>query len=232
MALVRKLILERPVPTGDTPIILRVIEPGEYSPFEVASAYKIWQALDANQRTLVERKAEERARRETLFRIGEAKKKIPRETAPPDFDEERWIGLVLDHWRVTRPIVLVEVKRLDDAAKKKNDAVRREFLRRQAINLYVSRAEVRPVAPERLTQFIASLPEWVQASFHSLPPDEARHRAAFAYRQVFPYPAEIGAAPKAGESGTKGPAAPKPRPAAPERGKRKPAAAGENVAPF
>src|SRR5262249_59810167 len=108
--------------------------------------------------TLVKGRAEERARRETLFRIGEAKKKIPRETAPPDFDEERWIGLVLDHWRVTRPIVLVEVKRLDDAPKKKNDVVRRDFLRRQAINLYVSRPQVRPLAPDRLTQFIPSLP--------------------------------------------------------------------------
>src|SRR5262249_20386615 len=47
MALIRKLIVERPVPTGDTPLILRLIEPGEDSPFEVASAYEIWEAPDA-----------------------------------------------------------------------------------------------------------------------------------------------------------------------------------------
>jgi hypothetical protein len=232
MALVRRLIRERPVPTGDTPLALRVIEPGEYSPFELASAYRIWQALDANQRTLVERKTQERARRETLFRMGEVKKKIPRETTPPDFDEERWIGLVQHYWGQTRPIVLMEEKRLDETAKKKTEVVRREFLRRQAINLYVSRAEIRPVDPDRLTRFLSSLPEWFQASILSLPPDEARRRASFAYRLVFPYPKEIGAVSKPAGSGTKGPAAPVPRPAAPERAKRKPAPTGENTAPF
>src|SRR5262249_23252386 len=35
MAMVRSLIKERPVPTAETPAGLRVIEPGEYNPFEV-----------------------------------------------------------------------------------------------------------------------------------------------------------------------------------------------------
>jgi hypothetical protein len=50
MALVRTLIKDRPVPTADTPQGLRVIEPGEYSPFEVASAYKIWKELNDKQK--------------------------------------------------------------------------------------------------------------------------------------------------------------------------------------
>ncbi len=50
MALVRGWIKERPLPIGDTPPLLRVLETGELSPFELASAYKIWHALNATQR--------------------------------------------------------------------------------------------------------------------------------------------------------------------------------------
>src|SRR5262249_40182996 len=126
----------------------------------------------------------------------------------------------------------MEEKRQDETAKKKNEGIRRLILRRQAINLYVSQAKVDPVDSGRLIRFISSLPEWVQSSFQTLPPDEARQRAAFAYRPAFPYPNEIGAAPKAGGSGTKGQAAPAPRPSAPERAAPKPAPPGENAAPF
>src|SRR5262249_27509824 len=121
MALVRKFLRENPVPAGDTPPMLRVIEPGEFSPFEVASAYKIWQALDANQRSQVEKKAQEKARRETLFRIGEVKKKIPRETVPDDFDEETWIKQVPDHWEKTRQNL-----QANEAAKNKVDEASRK----------------------------------------------------------------------------------------------------------
>ena len=53
MALVRGWIKERPLPIGDTPPLLRVLETGELSPFELASAYKIWHALNATQRSRV-----------------------------------------------------------------------------------------------------------------------------------------------------------------------------------
>jgi hypothetical protein len=235
MALVKKFLREKPVPSGETPPILRVIEPGEFSPFELASAYRIWQALDANQRAQVERKDQEKVRRATLFRIGHQKKGIPDETVPDDFVEERWIGLLQDHWRQTRPILQMNEaakNKLDEAARTRIEQFRKEFLRRQAINLYVSRAQVHAVDPDRLTRFMSSLPVWVQASFQSLSPDEARRRASFAYRLVFPYPQEIEAAPKPGASATKGQATPAPRPAAPERPKRKPAPAGQDAAPF
>jgi hypothetical protein len=235
MALVRKLLREKPAPTGDTPPILRVIEPGEFSPFEVASAYKIWRALDANQRAQVERKDQEKVRRATLFRIGQVKKGIPNETVPDDFDEEKWTGLVQEYWRQTRPILQMNEaakNKLDEATRKRLEGFRHEILKRQAINLYISRAQVHPVDPDRLNRFLTSLPTWVQASFQSLSPDEARRRASFAYRLVFPYPEEIQVAPQPGASATKGEAAPATQPAAPERPKRKPAPTGDGAAPF
>ena len=41
------------MPAGDTQPILRVVEPGEYSPFELASAYRIWQASTEKQRSRI-----------------------------------------------------------------------------------------------------------------------------------------------------------------------------------
>lgn len=238
MALVRTLIRDRPVPVGETPRDLRIIEPGEYSPFEVASAYKIWEALSKEDRAEVERASTEVARRQALFRIGaKPKYAISREVTPDDFDEEKWLRLVRDHWRSLRPIAMLE-----DAAKNKNaeaakrwvDVFRPEILRRQAINLYVSRSEFRSVEPERLARFIASQPPWIPSTFDSLSPDEARRRMAFAYRLVFPAGQEIGAAPKPAASPPKGAAKPSPRPRAgtPPKAKPKPAPARENAAPF
>src|SRR5262249_51191627 len=152
-----------------------------------------------------------------------------------DFDEETWIRRVHDHWEKTRPNLRLNEaakNKLDEATRKRVEHFRQESLKRQAINLYVSQAQVHAVDPDRLTRFISSLPEWFQASFQSLSPDEARRRASFAYRLVFPYPEEIEAAPRPGASATKGQAAPAPRTAAPERPKRKPASAGQNEAPF
>ena len=94
MALVRKMIRERPVPASDTPSILRVIEPGEYSPFEVASAYRIWHVLNANQRARVEQAKQEKSVGNGCSGSGGSlKNAILRETRPDEFDEEKWIGL-------------------------------------------------------------------------------------------------------------------------------------------
>ena len=236
MALVRKLIRERPVPAADTPPILRVLEPGEYSPFELASAYRIWRVLNENQRARVEQAKQENVRRERLFTIGaNLKNAIPRETRPDDFDEDRWIGLA----QAQRPNLVPEKaaanNKLDDAVRKR-EAVRHEILKRQAINLYVSRAEgrpeFRPVAPDRLARFVSALPGWVQTSFDPLPPDEARRRLTVAYRLVFPPPEEIDSKTKPAGAGTKTHAVPTVKPAAPARSKRKAAGTEDGSTPF
>jgi Protein of unknown function (DUF3106) len=235
-ALIRKLIQDYPVPLGETPPILRVAEPGEYNPFEVASAYKIWQNLNEKQRADLEHVNAEHTRREALFRIGARPKKaaILRETTPHDFDEEKWIEKVKLHWGSMQSMVMLETlakSKMDETVKKRVDALRPEIQRRQAINLYVSQAKVRSVDPERLTRFIAALPPWIPPSFDSLSPDEARRRLTFAYRLVFPEPEEIGAIRK--PAGTaNGDTTPVPKAATPPKANRKPAADGEGATPF
>lgn len=215
MALVRKLIADRPVPAGDTPPLLRVLEAGEYSPFEVASAYKIWQALSEKERADVEKMPTEHARREALFRIGaRPKHAIPRETLRDDFDEEKWDGQVKTLWPGIRALTPAEERpkaKMTEALKKRIEALLPEIARRRAINLYVNRAKIDPVDPERLSRFMAALPRGVQESFDALPPDEARRRMAFAYRLVFPRPEEIGASRKAAETAGKERPRPSPR---------------------
>ena len=234
-ALIRKLIQDYPVPLAETPPILRVAEPGEYNPFEVASAYKIWQSLNERQRADLEHVNAEHPRREALFRIGARPKKgIPRETTPHDFDEEKWIEKVRLHWGSMQSTVMLETlakSKMDETVKKRVDALRPEIQRRQAINLYVSQAKVRSVDPERLTRFIAALPPWIPPTFDSLSPDEARRRLTFAYRLVFPEPEEIGVVRKLAGTAN-GHAMPVPKAGTPTKAKRKPAADGEDGTPF
>src|SRR5262245_28585135 len=89
MVLIRKLVAEYPVPKADTPQPLRIAELGEYSPFELASIFQIWQAAAPAQRERVQRSPAP-VRREALFRLGDTLK-IPRETRPASFDEEKWV---------------------------------------------------------------------------------------------------------------------------------------------
>jgi hypothetical protein len=120
-----------------------------------------------------------------------------------------------------------------DDVKQKNQGRYAEILRRHAINLYFlakeQREPIKRVSPERLDQFIASFPPWVQSAFEPYPPDEARRRLTIVYRLVFPYPNEIkpaarvpaapGGAPPGSQATKKGGA----RGSAPERpGQRSP----------
>jgi hypothetical protein len=232
LALVRKLIAEWRVPTGDTPPLLAGIELGGLSAFELASAYKIWRELEPEQKAALERISQERPRREELFRKGaRLKPPIPRETQPDDFDEEKWIGLLQEHLRKDRPILLAETK-VDDQATEPMKVFRHNLLKRRAINLYVREARgIRSVAPDRLARFVGSLPAWIQSAIDPLPPDESTRRLTFAYRLVFP-DKEIGMTPQSAGTPTKGNPAPVPRPPTPQRPKTKAAQPGESAEPF
>ena len=191
---IRKLIAQYPVPTTETPELLQVAEVGELSPFELASAYRIWIALNPSQRERVEHKAQGRGRRKSLFEFGSSlKTHIPKETKPADFIEDRWIGQVEDYFRKSRPVMWVNDPMgndSDDVAKRKQESIR-NIHRHQAINLYTIRTPVHSVDPEKLTQFVVALPAWLQTGIDSYPPDEARRRLTWAYRLVFKYPDEI-----------------------------------------
>jgi len=197
MALVRKLVVDHAVPKADTPQVLRLAELGEYSPFELASIFKIWQAAAPAQREEIERLVLRPRRHEALFRLGD-ELGIPREIKPPKFDEERWVTAIEKAWRKNRPFFLLDevVKKKQDTTRdevvwKKLEARRRDILHRQAINFYLTKAEVRSVDPQRLVEFVSGLPPWVQTNIDQYPPDEARRRLSFAYRLVFPYPEEL-----------------------------------------
>jgi hypothetical protein len=252
LALVRKWIAERPVPAGDTQELMSVAEVGELSPFELASAFKIWQALrDEQKQRLAGLK--EHDRRAALFNIGaRMKTPIPRETRPDDYDEEIWLRKVQDYLRNMRPILLDDdvVKKkaeaarrkaegLDEKARKKvEDAVRkieaghREVLRRMAINDYVRQTRISTVDSERLARFVAALPEWLRTCFDPLPPDEARRRLSFAYRLVFPSPEEIGSPKPSAAKVSKARPAPARKPGTSARPKQKSSQADESPSPF
>ena len=73
------------------------------SPFELASAYKIWKASNATQHERIERIAQGKGRRKSLFQLGNSlKPALPQETKPADFDEEYWIRAVKDYLRKVR----------------------------------------------------------------------------------------------------------------------------------
>ncbi len=234
MAMIRKLIGEWRVPTGDTPTLLGVIEPGGLSAFELASAYRIWQDLSADQKAALERVPQERARREGLLHKGaRLKRPIPRETKPDDYDEENAIGQLQQRLGKERPILAVE-KKPDDLLTEPQKAFRRNVVKRQAINLYVRQARgVRSVAPDRLTRFAESLPSWIQSTLDPLPPDEATRRLTYAYRLVFG-DKEIGAVPPGGGATPKAHAAPAPgpRPPDPERPQPKTVSPAPSNEPF
>ncbi len=252
LVLVRKWIAERPVPAGDTQELMSVVEVGELSPFELASAFKIWQALRDDQKQRLAG-LKDHDRRTTLFNMGaRMKNPIPRETRPDDYDEEKWLGKVQDYLRNMRPILLADEvvkKKFEDARKKAEgleekarkkveDAVRkfeaghREILRRMAINDYVRQTRISTVDSERLARFVAALPEWLRACFDPLPPDEARRRLSFAYRLVFPSPEEIGSPRSSAAKVSKGRPSPTRKPGASAKPKPKPSDADENPAPF
>jgi hypothetical protein len=213
LALIRKLAGEWRVPTGDTPPLLSVIEPGGLSAFELASAYKIWQEVTPKQKATLDTINQEPFRRERLFAMGlRLKPPISRETKPEDYDEEKWVGLVLEQVRKERPILSGEV-RAEESATDPLSTVRRLALKRRASNLYTRQARgVRAVATDRLARFASSLPGWIQGALDPLPPDEAMRRLTFAYRLIFA-DKEIGAAPPSGGPAATAPV-PKPPPSA------------------
>jgi hypothetical protein len=239
LAMIRKLVNQYPVPTSETPELLRVAEVGELSPFELASAFRIWEEANATQRAHVETKKQVRGRRKALLDLGSVlKSHIPKETRPSGFDEAHWIGELEAYWRSKRPEMLfpdVPRNKGDEAAKKalNLELIRREIHRRQAINLYTIKTLVHAVDPEKLAQFLTALPPWLQSAFDQYPPDEARRRLTWAYRLVFPHPEEIGSARHTASSPSRAaPPAATSRKSGATPAKRKPAPTAESNAPF
>jgi len=191
LSLVRKLVVEYPVPKLTTVRFLQITDLGDYSPFELAALFKIWQDLTQEQRRPIERLAALPKRHEALFKLG-TDQDIPREIKPSEFDDKHWVSQFETFAHAKRPALLF------NELKKKQESLRSEILRRQAINYYFLENRPLPhaVAPERLADFLAAFPPWLQSAFDPYPPDEARRRLTIVYRLVFPFPAEMKASPR------------------------------------
>ncbi len=202
------------VPSDRTPPFLQLAAIGEYSPFELAAIFKIWQVLTPGQRKDVEKPLNNSVRLQVLFRLGEAKK-LPREILPEGYDEQSLLGDIEPHLKRAHPVLVEELKKRNEKSA--------QIMRRLAINFFYltpqQKGAVKRVAPDKLDQFVASFPWWIQSAFESYPPDEARRRLTIVYRLVFPHPSEIKLAPR------QSPGPPGSRPG-PSTAKRAPAPAG------
>lgn len=195
MAAVRKLasLPRYHVPQDLTPSIVQLADIGEHTPFELAAIYRIWQALTPAQRKEVDKPVNNSGRLQVLLRIGQAKK-MPREIVPEGYDEERVLADLATFLKKGSGVLAVE------PLKKQSEPRFAEVTRRQAINLYylsaARKGSIKHVEPERLDQFAATFPWWVQSAFESYSPDEARRRLTIVYRLVFPPPSEIRLLPR------------------------------------
>jgi hypothetical protein len=203
MALVKKLVVDYPVPNMTTPQLLQITDLGDYTPFELASLFKTWQALSPEARIRIGKAANVQKRTQELFDAGD-EQKIAREIKPPDFDEEAAVAKFERFPQSKRPALLL------GPLKSKAESVRSQIVRRQAINFYFTKPKHAPkaVTEERLGRFLASFPPWLQSSFDQYPPDEARRRLKIVYRLVFPYPDEIKAASRPAVAAPRAPGAP------------------------
>ena len=184
MDLIKKLVKDHPVSRASTARFLQLVDVGDYSPFELAAIYQIWQSISAAERQKVENMPAG-PRRKSFFGKGEANR-IAAELKRQDFDAAKWIS-ELEAFAQNRNIgfLLQELKAKDDARPG-------EILLRQAINFhFLENHRPKPVDPGRLDDFLASFPPWLQSCFDHHSPDEARRRLTVVYRLVFPPGHEI-----------------------------------------
>jgi hypothetical protein len=211
MVLIKKLLKDHPVPRATTARFLQFVDVGDYSPFELATIYQIWQTMTVDERQQVER-MQPAARRKRIFGKEQAKK-IASEFEQA-FDEAQSLreleAFAVEH---KSAFLLQELKTGEDGRP-------REVLRRQAINFHflLENHRPKPVEPDRLAEFLTSFPPWLGSRFDHHSPDEARRRLTVVYRLVYPPGHEIKqdsrpATPLAGVRNSPAPTRGTPRPA-------------------
>jgi len=195
IAQIKSLSARYPIPTGRSPRWLWFTDGGPASLLDLAAIFKVWTEMTPEQKREIENPPAGKRRLELLLRNPRGNRTL-REILPADFDEDEWTTKAES---ALREIIVLDpevrdamVKAKGEMAKLKGDhegaidKVRRNRLRRVAINLYFQEHPPRPVDPANLDRFRAAFPAWIQATFDSLPPDEARRRLAIVYRLVHP----------------------------------------------
>jgi hypothetical protein len=218
MAAVKKLAADYPLQNRGTLNFLRSVDIGEYSPFELAALYKIWRDLTPEKRREIERFPAIPKRHEAMYSAAGGKD-IAQEIKPSDFDELLAAKRFEAFARPFRPMLFPKELR-----KKKEEGpseIQREILRRQAINYYFINHPPKAVTPERLSDFLAAFPLWLQSAFDQHSPEEAQRRLTVVYRLVYVAPDEIKPTPRpAAPSAATRPAAQPPAAPAQGRGNR------------
>jgi hypothetical protein len=225
MAAVKKLAAEYPLNNVSTARFLRMVDVGEYSPFELASLFKIWQELGPEKRREIERFPAVPRRHEAMHKAAEGKD-IPREIRPADYDDDAAAKRFEEFANPNRPALLLnELRKKKDAL---HSEIQREVLRRQAMNYYFLNHPPKSVTPERLSEFLAAFPPWLQSAFDTHSPEEAQRRLTVVYRLVFPSPLEIKPAQRPAAPAAAGRPGPQP-PAGPARPRGNPASRSGNA---
>jgi hypothetical protein len=184
MELITKLVKDHPVSHVATARFLKIVDVGDYSPFELAAIYQVWHSMSARERQEVEKMAPG-PRRKAFLQKGEAGH-VATALKRLAFDEVKWLSELEEFAEKRKTGFLLQ------ELKSKADARPVEILRRQAINFhFLEKAHPTAVDPARLADFLASFPPWLQTCFDHHSPDEARRRLTIVYRLVFPPPHEI-----------------------------------------
>lgn len=246
IAQISSLSARYPLPAGGSPQWIWVADGGAAALVEIAAIFKVWSEMSPEQRRDAENPPAGKRRVEMLLRNPQGHRAL-REVIPAGFDEEEWTTkaeAALKDLLSLDPEVKDAMTRARAAVgKSKGDGdspiekLRRNRLRRLAINLYFQEHPPRPVDPANLIRFRAALPPWIQSAFDSSPPDEARRRLTIVYRLVHPR-GEFAEPPKNArpKSSTAkvpgpGPARP-PSPPDPRRDQASPKHARDPNAPF
>ena len=179
--------------------LLKLLDLGSFSPVETAMIYKTWRKLGPAGRSKLEKAPLAQFRGQIIRQ--EMKSDVDeKHFIPPGYSEATWIAKIKQKPR----LFPVEIPA-------KKEAVREEFIRRLALNLYFLDHPPKSVTDDNLALFLAELPESVRSTFDLFPPGEAKRRLTISYRLIYPT-SEIPAPSKTSPTGT---AAPKP-PATPK----------------
>ena len=171
MAQIKSLLARYPVPREATPYWMQFADVTSASPFEVATVFRIWQELKPEQRREVETQGNAAQRRSKLMEHAR-ELRLLREIKLPDFSFEDWVPKVeakLAELQAFDPEIRTALTKAETVFKQRNEGKQKPahgpppLMRRLAINLYyLEQPPPKPVDPQRLAQFFAAMPPWVQ----------------------------------------------------------------------
>ncbi|MDR3635514.1 MAG: hypothetical protein P4L84_17040 [Isosphaeraceae bacterium] len=212
MKLVAKFRAEerQTTPRRSSPRILQLADFGASTPFEMAHQIGVWQALNPQQRSALEKVTNPADAQQRLRELGKGLN-LKAEMKLLKQEEDELASKMEAHLQETKIGAYVGLM------KKKDGSPDARKLKRWAENYYFIEHPPQAVRPDNLLRFGASLPHWIRASFDHLPADEARRRLTILYRLLYPpgqempitkatVPPKDAAAPKAKPAPAKAPA--------------------------